>query len=96
MTILDKVKSILYSKQIVDLEIKLLEMQSAYNKLAKENSNFKNNEIILINKIILLEDNVDKLNITNSSNNKYILQIQEAFQSKIDELKKTSDAFFIL
>ena len=91
---LDKIKSILYYKHIADLEIKLLELQSAYNKLAEENSNLKHTETTLLDRIILLEDKIERLNITNSSNNKYILQIQEAFQSKIDELKKTSDDFF--
>jgi hypothetical protein len=115
MNIIDIVKSIIYSKQLAELELKLLEMQSGYNTLDKKRMDLHlelkdKNEYIkdLENKVINLTTinlklklklkeknwNINELKNKITANNKFIIQMQDTFQSKIDELKKVSDSFF--
>jgi len=94
MNIINKVKSVIYSKQLADLELKLVEMQSAYNTLDDKRMDL-HLELKEKDKYIKeLEDKVSKLTALNLGSNEYVIKLQEAFQTKIDELKKTSDEFF--
>lgn len=85
MNIIDKIKSIIYSKELADLELKLLEMQSAYNTLEKNRMNLY---LELKEKNEYIKELESKLTATNKGANRHIIQIQKAFQSEINKLSK--------